>query len=236
MHRLQGSLLAMAMALSAPRLATSFAAPGLLRSLSPRPGPSARFPAPARVATLGNLGGISKGSVRVWDSCACPRPPPPALCTSTAMPSRFQARSMHVRPALRMSLDPDAKLKELGIELPEVAAAAANYVCARPPRSLLVAPAACSMLAPLPQPFAWYAPWTSRADSRSMAPNAQVPYIVSGNYVYVAGQIPVLNGEIQFKGTVPKDKTMDIAYQSARLCGLNIIAQVSCQTLGEKRA
>jgi len=23
----------------------------------------------------------------------------------------------------------------------------------------------------------------------------QVPYIVSGNYVYVAGQIPVLNGE-----------------------------------------
>lgn len=55
----------------------------------------------------------------------------------------------------------------------------------------------------------------------------QVPYIVSGNYVYVAGQIPVLDGEIQFKGTVPKDKTMDIAYQSARLCGLNIIAQVS---------
>ena len=54
----------------------------------------------------------------------------------------------------------------------------------------------------------------------------QVPYIVSGNYVYVAGQIPVLNGEIKFKGTVPKDKTMDIAYQSARLCGLNIIAQV----------
>mmetsp|Transcript_22941 Transcript_22941/g.33665 ORF Transcript_22941/g.33665 Transcript_22941/m.33665 type:complete len:209 (-) Transcript_22941:204-830(-) len=91
-----------------------------------------------------------------------------------------QRRSMHTSPALRMSYDPDARIKELGIDLPKVAAAAANYV----------------------------------------------PYIVSGNYVYVAGQIPVLNGEIQFKGTVPKDKTMDIAYQSARLCGLNIIAQV----------
>ncbi len=140
------------------------------------------------------------------------------------MPSRFQARSVHVRPALRMSFDPDAKLKELGIELPKVASAAANYVCTRPPRFLPVAPAASRTMALL---FGLVRPLTSCADSRFVAPNAQVPYIISGNYVYVAGQIPVLDGEIQFKGTVPKDKTMDIAYQSARLCGLNIIAQVS---------
>lgn len=100
---------------------------------------------------------------------------------SCLRPMQFQHRPMHTSPSLRMSTyDPEARLKELGIDLPSVAAAAANYV----------------------------------------------PYIVSGNYVYVAGQIPVLDGKIQFQGTVPKDKAMDIAYQSARLCGLNIIAQV----------
>ena len=94
---------------------------------------------------------------------------------------------------------------------------------------------------PLP-PQITYAPLVSaglqawRAHTRPLSPArarpdpvclaTQVPYIVSGNYVYVAGQIPVLNGEIQFKGTVSKDQSMDIAYQSARLCGLNIIAQV----------
>jgi len=35
---------------------------------------------------------------------------------------------MHASPALRMSYDPDARIKELGIDLPKVAAAAANYV------------------------------------------------------------------------------------------------------------
>ena len=144
---------------------------------------------------------------------------------STMMPMRFQARSLHARPALRMSYDPDAKIKELGIELPSVAAAAANYVCVQP----LVSSG-------LP---AWRAdtrPPSLRARPDPVCLATQVPYIVSGNYVYVAGQIPVLNGEIQFKGTVSKDQSMDIAYQSARLCGLNIIAQVRSHLLDLRTA
>ena len=136
MLTMRRTLLALAVALSAPRPAATFA-PSLLRA-APR-----------------------------YGAAAHPR----------------AARRVSSSPVLRMSgggYVGDDKLKELGIVLPKVAAAAANYV----------------------------------------------PYIVSGNYVYVAGQIPVLDGEIKFKGTVPKDKTMDIAYQSARLCGLNIIAQV----------
>ena len=50
----------------------------------------------------------------------------------------------------------EARLKELGIELPEAAAPAANYV----------------------------------------------PYVVSGNMVFVAGQITLLNGELKFLGKV----------------------------------
>ena len=131
MFKIKSTLLTLALALTAPRVASSFSPASFL------------------------------GPLKCWSS-------------------RLHARSTHSGPVLRMVYDPDAKIKELGITLPQVAAAAANYV----------------------------------------------PYIVSGNYVYVAGQIPILNGEIQFKGTVPKDKSMDIAYQSARLCGLNIIAQV----------
>ncbi len=29
-----------------------------------------------------------------------------------------------------------------------------------------------------------------------------VPYVVTGNYVYIAGQIPLINGELMYKGKV----------------------------------
>jgi hypothetical protein len=29
-----------------------------------------------------------------------------------------------------------------------------------------------------------------------------VPYVVTGNYIYVAGQIPLINGELMYKGKV----------------------------------
>ncbi len=29
-----------------------------------------------------------------------------------------------------------------------------------------------------------------------------VPYVVTGNYIYVAGQIPLINGELKYKGKV----------------------------------
>ena len=29
-----------------------------------------------------------------------------------------------------------------------------------------------------------------------------VPYVVTGNYIYIAGQIPMINGELKYKGKV----------------------------------
>lgn len=52
-----------------------------------------------------------------------------------------------------------------------------------------------------------------------------VPYVVSGNLIFVAGQIPVLNGEIKYKGRLGSGMSIEDGYQAARLCGLNIIAQ-----------
>lgn len=81
----------------------------------------------------------------------------------------------------------DARLKELGIDLPEAAAPAANYV----------------------------------------------PYVVSGNHVFVAGQITLLNGELQYQGKVGQDFSVDEGYQAARLCALNILAQVKAACGGD---
>jgi len=74
-----------------------------------------------------------------------------------------------------------AKLQELGLSLPQVAAPAANYV----------------------------------------------PYVVSGKTVYVAGQIPFLNGEKMHIGRVGDPLSIEDGVAAAQACALNILAQVN---------
>ncbi|MBL29279.1 MAG: hypothetical protein CMM50_17245 [Rhodospirillaceae bacterium] len=81
----------------------------------------------------------------------------------------------------------EARLKELGIELPQAASPAANYV----------------------------------------------PYVITGNQVFVAGQITFWNGEVKYMGKVGKDFTTAEAQAAARLCALNIIAQVKAACGGD---
>ena len=52
-----------------------------------------------------------------------------------------------------------------------------------------------------------------------------VPFLVTGNLVFVAGQVTVWNGEIRFRGRLGDDMDVDEGYRAARLCGLNLIAQ-----------
>lgn len=81
----------------------------------------------------------------------------------------------------------DARLAELGIELPEAAAPAANYVA----------------------------------------------YVVSGNNVHVAGQLPMENGKVKYVGKVGDDVSLEDGEAAARLCALNIIAQVKAACGGD---
>ena len=61
-----------------------------------------------------------------------------------------------------------------------------------------------------------------------------VPYVVSGNLVHVSGQIPVLEGEIRFKGKLGQGGLgVEDGYQAARLCGINLIAQVRAACEGD---
>jgi enamine deaminase RidA (YjgF/YER057c/UK114 family) len=81
----------------------------------------------------------------------------------------------------------EARLKELGITLPEAASPAANYV----------------------------------------------PYVLTGSLLFVAGQIPFWNGELNHKGTLGVDVDIDAGYAAARVSGLNLIAQAKAALDGD---
>ena len=74
----------------------------------------------------------------------------------------------------------DARLEQLGIELPNPAAPAANYVPARK----------------------------------------------SGSMIYIAGQVPSAGGKDQYVGKVGRDVSIEDAQKAARLCAINILAQL----------
>ena len=79
------------------------------------------------------------------------------------------------------------RLAELGIELPEPAAPAANYI----------------------------------------------PLVVTGNLIFVSGQITVWNGKLRHIGRLGENIDIDEGYQAARLCGLNLIAQAKAAAQGD---
>lgn len=53
-----------------------------------------------------------------------------------------------------------------------------------------------------------------------------VPVVISGNMAFVSGQVPVLQGELKYLGKVGVDLSVEQGQQAARLCALNIIAQL----------
>ncbi len=81
----------------------------------------------------------------------------------------------------------DARLRESGIAIPEMAAPAANYV----------------------------------------------PYVVSGNLVFISGQVPFVDGKLEHKGKVGQDYSVEEGAGIARICALNIIAALKAACGGD---
>lgn len=52
-----------------------------------------------------------------------------------------------------------------------------------------------------------------------------VPYVVAGNMVFIAGQVPI-GGDHEFKGKVGTDIDMETAQAAARQCAYNILTQI----------
>ncbi len=60
-----------------------------------------------------------------------------------------------------------------------------------------------------------------------------LPFIVTSNLVSVSGQIPMQDGKLAFEGKVGDTVSEEDACAAAKLCGLNIIAQLKAATNGD---
>jgi len=86
-----------------------------------------------------------------------------------------------------MAGEVDARLKDLGITVPEAAAPVANYV----------------------------------------------GFVQSGNLVFVSGQVPLKDGKLQYQGKVGAEVSLEDAQAAAKLCAINIIAQLKAACGGD---
>ena len=78
----------------------------------------------------------------------------------------------------------EAKLTELGLQLPQPPAAAGSYV----------------------------------------------PYIRTGNLLYLARTVSIYNGKMTHVGQVGQEQTVQTAYESAKICALNTLANIKAAT------
>jgi enamine deaminase RidA (YjgF/YER057c/UK114 family) len=56
---------------------------------------------------------------------------------------------------------------------------------------------------------------------------AYVPAVRSGNLIFTAGQLPVVDGKLVEEGKVGKDVTAEVAKELAQICALNALAAIS---------
>ena len=60
-----------------------------------------------------------------------------------------------------------------------------------------------------------------------------VPFTIAKGLLFIAGQAPVRDGKYAFTGRVGSEVTVEDAQSAARLCGLNILAQVKSALAGD---
>lgn len=60
-----------------------------------------------------------------------------------------------------------------------------------------------------------------------------VPFIISGNLVFISGQLPLVDGALQMTGRVGDGVTTEQANQQARICGINLLAQLKSACGGD---
>lgn len=55
---------------------------------------------------------------------------------------------------------------------------------------------------------------------------AYLPFVQSGNMLYVSGQLPYVEGRLAAAGLVGRDVELEAAKAAARHCAINVLAQV----------
>jgi enamine deaminase RidA (YjgF/YER057c/UK114 family) len=60
-----------------------------------------------------------------------------------------------------------------------------------------------------------------------------VPYTISGRLLLVAGQLPFRNGQVAVAGRLGADVSVEQGQEAARICALNLLAQVRAACRGD---
>ncbi len=60
-----------------------------------------------------------------------------------------------------------------------------------------------------------------------------VPYVISGDLIFVAGQIPFLNGQPMHQGKLGENFSIEQGVEAAKACALNILTQVNAAVNGD---
>ena len=60
-----------------------------------------------------------------------------------------------------------------------------------------------------------------------------VPWVRSGNLVFISGQGPVEDGKVVYPGCLGADTSLEDGVKSARLCAINVLAQLKDACGGE---
>ena len=53
-----------------------------------------------------------------------------------------------------------------------------------------------------------------------------VPYVVSGKQVFISGQVTLADGGLKYVGIVGKDLSLEDGQAAARICAINLLAQL----------
>ena len=62
-----------------------------------------------------------------------------------------------------------------------------------------------------------------------------VPYVIVGDLVFMAGQVAREGGKMKYTGKVGKDLSVEDGQQAARLCAINLLAQLKAACGGDLR-
>ena len=60
-----------------------------------------------------------------------------------------------------------------------------------------------------------------------------VPYVISGHQVFISGQVTLGPKGLEYVGTVGKELTLEDGKAAARLCAINVIAQLKAACGGD---
>ena len=60
-----------------------------------------------------------------------------------------------------------------------------------------------------------------------------VPYTISGNLVFLSGQIPIADGALKYVGKLGVDIPLEAGQAAAQLCAINLLAQLKSACGGD---